>query len=367
MSAFLNALMGGSSDKYNDVIVYDAAETIVGSAAGTYTDGSFTYASSIDSINNLYATYSYDIGFTGNMPIVCLGHGYGGDASTITYAQMHTYAAEGFFVLCIGMRGRNSASGLQDSSGREIYDLYDAIMYARANFSRTSQKKVAWSGFSGGGGNGLALRCKFPDLCNVTVSHYGMSDYGEDPSTGWYYTNPSYAATIASWVGATPAGNINKYKARNSRRAIGLNTKAGKLRIYHNSTDDSVAVIHSKKIGEAIVAAGKSALYTGTYSDTIYQHANYDSVTLADFKNEIKTLQSFNIEAGIFYVVGFLKTKLFEVWLGDGTDGIAKVKFSKSKNKIVVINELSTSQNITVKYNGVTKSDTLISQSVFLF
>lgn len=359
--------MGIASEKYDDIIVNDAAESIIGSAAGTYIDSSFTYPSSIDSISNLYATISCDTGFTGNLPIVCLGHGYGGDATTITYGQMHNYAAEGFFVICVGMRGRNSAGGAQDSSGREIHDIYDAIVFARANYARTSQKKVAWSGFSGGGGNGLALRCKFPDLANITVSHYGMSDYGESSIKGWYFTNPGYAATIASWVDATPASNINKYKARNAIRAIGQNLKSGKLRTYHNNTDDAVSVVHSQEVGAAIVAASKSALYDGQYSDTIYQHSNYDNVTLASFKNEIKTFPSFTITSGIFYVIGFLKTKLFEVWLGDGTDGVAIVKFSHSKKKIIVINELQVNQDVTVIHNAETRASTLVSTVQFQF
>jgi len=125
----------------------NAIETTTGSAAATYGDGNFTYSSSIDSITDLYAVYSYDSGFTADLPIVCFGHGFGGDADTITLAQMHTYAAEGFFVLNIGMRGRNDADGDKDASGREIYDLYDAIEYVKTNYALASNTKAAFVGF----------------------------------------------------------------------------------------------------------------------------------------------------------------------------------------------------------------------------
>lgn len=360
MSVFFNMLCSeNSGDDFAESILFDAPEIIAGGQSNTFVQGTNVYSSTIDPITNLVYNFCYDQGYTSNLPIVCLGHGYGGNADTITFAQMQNYAKYGFFVICIGMRGRNNASGLQDSGGREIYDLYDAIQHVQSNYNLVSTKKVAWSGFSGGGGNGLSLFCRFPDLCNVVVSHYGMSDYGESISTSWWVTNPSYQHTIQSWIGATPGQNIKLYKSRNARRAIATNLKAGKLRLYHNNNDTAVNVVHSKEIETLINNTNKSNLMIAMFSDTLYTHDNYNASTILDFKDEIKNINTFTLKSGGLKIIGWVKVRYFEIWLGDGLSNVGHVMFNIEK-KIFKVSVLEATSPVTImiKFNNITKTYT---------
>ena len=115
-------------------------------------------------ITNLYTRYSYPIGRTA-LPIVVLMHGWSDAASNFSQAAIERIANYGFFVVVPGMRSKDGASGTQDASAREIYDIYDAVVQARAHYPTiTSSDKAAIVGYSGGGGNALAAACKFPDF-----------------------------------------------------------------------------------------------------------------------------------------------------------------------------------------------------------
>jgi len=117
-------------------------------------------------------------------------HGWSDDALVFGDDMLSRFADYGLFVAAIGLRGRNSADGARDASGREIYDIIDAITYIRTNYaSIVDSEKVCIVGYSGGGGNALAAACKFPDMFNVVVDFFGMSDYGRDGTNGWYYNN----------------------------------------------------------------------------------------------------------------------------------------------------------------------------------
>ena len=157
---------------------------LTGITAGSYTHGEFTYSSSIDAITNLYAKYAYDVGFD-NLPIRVLMHGFSQDTTAIDANEMETIAGlSRCFVLVVGMRGRDGADGSLDKSGRELYDIYDAIQYIITNFaSRINPENIIISGYSGGGGNTLGYCCKFPDHHVMAVDYAGISDYTYGPNS----------------------------------------------------------------------------------------------------------------------------------------------------------------------------------------
>ena len=340
----------------------NALEVVTGSASGTYVDDTITYASSIDDITDLYAVTSYDSGFTANLPIVCFGHGFGGDADTITLAQMHEYAAQGFFVLNIGMRGRNSAGGDKDASGREIYDIYDAVEYVKANIARTSKTKVAWSGFSGGGGNGMNLACKIPDLCTVIASHWGVSDYGEDATTGWWQQVSGSRSAIENQVGGTPSIVPNNYKARNARRSL-FQTFRGWLYLFHGSADASVPPSQSQLIYDTFTNNGK---LNATLDINSYTHQNFNGTTLSDFSADIHNREAWKAPLiGSCQIIGFLKTKRFEVQLGNMDNHVANLVYDVNK-KLFTITPLTGEVEVTVIF-GTTQTEIISGVTTFDF
>ncbi len=301
-------------------------------------------------ITNLYSTYSYPEGRTG-LPIVVVMHGFGGSAYSTTSVlnRMAQYEA---FIISPGMRGRNGASGVQDASGREIYDIHDAIEHIKATYaSIVDADQICIAGYSGGGGNALAFAAKFPDYAQYIVSFFGISDYGYDATYGWYPSGN------ASWIGGTPAAVPNAYRARNAVEAIS-NFTGGHLWLFHDDEDDSVPIHHSTRIAAAMQTAGLTN-YTESYTeagdDPRWDHGNpqvgdggepciqAEPVWLqevADKSHAAWTVPT----SGTLRVIGYCVTKRFEVWLGTttragaggGLDEVADVVYNTATNTYTV-------------------------------
>jgi pimeloyl-ACP methyl ester carboxylesterase len=285
-------------------------------------------------ITDLYAKYCYNVNGT-NQPIVVLMHGFTNNAADFPASDMARIAAFGFFVIVPGLRGRDSASGSPDASGREIQDIIDAVEYVRTNFAdHVSADKTALVGYSGGGGNALAAACKFPDYFNVIVDHFGMSDYGRNNPNGWYYNNDgSYTSTIGTYVGDTPTNKPNNYYARDAVAAI-ANYSGGYLYIYHDDQDTAVPVIHSSRIKTVLDAAGLtnySYNISTVGSNPRFTHGYPEDVAglravEATWAATISSQAVWTVPAsGTVTVIGYIKTKRFTVWLnknGTATTGI---------------------------------------------
>ena len=337
----------------------------LGSATGSYTEGNFTYASGIDNITNLYARYSYDAGFS-NCPIVLIIAGWGGNATSIDSATMRRWAARGYFALVAGMRGRNSASGARDASAREIYDLYDAVKYVQQNFGVTNKRKVTVIGYSGGGGNALALCAKFPDLVNVGVSFFGMSDYGYDGTDGWYFTNSSYASEIATAVGDTPANVPNKYRSRYILESLPGNFTGGYLLLYHSPSDSLVNVVHSDNVKAAFDSAAKTNYELNRSTDYAHGYPN-DVEALRNVEPDIlaKSLaqKPWTFPAvGSIRVSGYIKTKRFEIRLGNMDNHVADVAYN-TNDKSYTITPITGEMSVTVLQDGTSATQTISAET----
>lgn len=290
-------------------------------------------------INNLYAKYAYK---NPNAPILMLLHGWDGAAAAYD-GSLSDLAAIGFFVLSVGMRGRDGAGGTRDASGREIYDIYDALQYARSQYSvYASQTKAAIFGGSGGGGNALAFACKFPDAVTSVFDGWGMSDYGRNNPNGWYYNNDGqYTAAIAASVGGTPAQVPDNYYARDATAAI-TNYTGGKLFFYHDTTDSVVPVVHTTRITDALDAAGMvnytNRITTGAYAHGFSMvHGAQSSIVISDMQATALVDPAWTIPAsGTVTVIGYIVTKRFTIWLNQGLDAAATVVYDTAAGTYTV-------------------------------
>lgn len=321
-------------------------------------------------ITNLYLKYSYQL-IGRNMPVVILMHGYNEDASAITQAILDRIAARGLFVAAIGMRGRDGASGSQDNSRREIYDIYDAWSYIKTNFaSKIDDSQLCICGYSGGGGNALAFATKFPDSANMIVSHFGICDYGVDPTYGWTSTN-------TTWIGGNYATVPDNYRACNSVEAIGYNYSGGKLYMWHDQNDATVPPHHSTRVGDAMSAQSRT-----NYSVTITQVGDtyravhgYPIVGTAGEPNihfedtwaaemAAKTYPAWTIPAsGQVRVLGYIVTKRFTIWLGNGLSEAAHVTYDTVAGTYSV-EPLTGSVAVTITQGSLTASQTISSTTV---
>lgn len=305
------------------------------------------YRSSIEpgAIGDLYVQCAYPAGQS-DLPIVLLLHGWRGDADSFDRATIARLAGYGFFVAVPGLRGRNGAAGGRDASGREIYDIYDALTSLRAGFpGLASADKAALAGYSGGGGNALAAACKFPDAWTCVVSHFGMSDYGRDAVDGWHANNGGdYTDEIEASVGGAPAELPNRYSARDATSAI-ANFTGGRLFLFHDRGDDTVPWAHGERIRAAMAAAGPAnttAWFTGPGDDPRWLHGYpLDIPELVEaeavWKAAALAQAAWTVPAaGTLACIGYLKTRRFEVRLGALDDHAATIAYDTAAGRYTV-------------------------------
>jgi pimeloyl-ACP methyl ester carboxylesterase len=289
---------------------------------------SFRYSSSIDAITNLYARASFEE--IADQPIAVIMHGFVQAASNFTDATLIRFKDYGWFAVAVGMRGRDSASGANDASAREMYDIYDAIQHIRSTYSEyVDADRVAIIGYSGGGGNVLGFISRFPDLPVLAVDFFGISDYGYDGTFSYHAQIPAQQANVETAVGGTPASLPNEYKAREHRWSAS-NFK-GKLRIYHDTADASVLVSHSQRTVTQLIADGfTNYVYNESTvgSPDRWTHglpntgeSGDDNIPAeADFSGEPASLPLPTLaDTGTLKINGGVQTSLFRIWLGNGT------------------------------------------------
>lgn len=320
-------------------------------ASKSYTDNSFLYTSSIDSgVTNLYAKYSYDNGVTSalpaTVPVLILMHGYSGDANSLTIADMHRFASYGFFTVAVGMRGRNGASGSIDASGREIYDILDALFYVQSHFGSIVDPVLAYiNGYSGGGGNILACLTKCPDYFAGASSFFGISDYGYNSPYGWYYFY-SGAPTLLNMDIGLRASYPDAYRARFAQDAILSNIQAGGyLEMFHDTEDPLVSVESSRAINSILSGLPNFNYHESNPSSVIrWLHGhpsdhgeliNAESIFIPNLK--LKT--SWNMPtSGTRVINGWFKSRSlnFEIWLSNSES--PRINSVGGRNKVVSLN-----------------------------
>lgn len=308
---------------------WDAAyvypDIILGAATGSYEKDTFTYSSSIDAINNLYGKYNYDDGFT-KQPILLLCHGWSSDADIFSDAEFQNYSSKGFFVVALGLRGRNSASGTLDASGREIQDIIDGINYIRTTFAaKVSSNRNIIVGFSGGGGNTYNAITKNPDTFAVAMAYFGMTDYGESETDSWRITDASYATSIIAAIGDVT--EVDKYKARNVRTAA-LNYNNGWLYGFAKEEDALVNYINTVYVKDLFESSALSN-YEFDISNVIYGHGNYSAARINDVQIKAKYKPAWIYPtSGTISVRGYIKTKLFSIVLDDMMSSVVTVNYN---------------------------------------
>lgn len=332
---------------------YDDA--LRGKATGTYEEEEIVGYDSRDAVANLYYKACRDPGFT-NQPILVVMHGFAEDAAAIAQTTMRRFASRGFLAVAVGMRGRNGADGSPDASGRELGDIVDAVSDARTRYAEfASQTKVYPDGYSGGGGNTYGLMAKFPDFFTGYTVHFGMSDYGADPTYGWWQTN-GYDEAIEDMVGGDPSGAPAAYASREHAKAIPYvlaMSGSRKLTVLHDADDGAVNVVHSDRVRDLVADAGLSArmryLRSESGDDLRYEHgypeASPDLITAeAQWYRDALTARAWKVPpTGTLYVCGYVETKRFSVRLGQAEEEV------DGRSHAVLIDYVDTDEGLTIE------------------
>lgn len=246
-----------------------------------------------------------------------------------------------YLTLQVDMRGRAYSTGNPDCNGWELYDVIDAVNYAREHYSEfiLDPEVVYFESGSGGGGNAFALAGKFPDFFAAVNALYGISDYA------LWYENDSvgeFRDELDVWVGSPPEADRMAYDARSGITTVG--NLLTPLFAAHGETDVRVPSEHSRLFIKKVEELGKKDLVSyyemegvGTRSHlgniTQEQHARMNALAsenLAAHRNPVQLPRK-----GVLVVAGYLFTKAFSVVL-DSIDKVAHLNYDLEKKSFTL-------------------------------
>ncbi len=333
----------------------------------------FTYSSTVSSNAgkplSLTAEITYDRGRT-NAPIMVVMHPFSDLTGQFAayLANARRFEEAGFFVVLPAMRQREGSEGIRDNGGVEIYDIYDAIESVKQTFpGQVDSSNVSITGYSGGGGNVLSALTKFPDYFRVGAAYFGISDYGYNTNSGFYFNGaPERIRTLleAQPGNPTPPSTsqiTDRYLARASNLAS-KNNPFSEIHLFVNRDEKVCFPVHDTSYRDNALAA---ASYPGEFTNImvhigdrgLYQDFNGNGLNDPDeeqywphgqptadqqhagdawYLHRLLTGQipePMLREAGNFFVAGFVKTKRFMLWLGDGQNAAGDLAYSLAASK----------------------------------
>lgn len=348
----------------------------------------FSYLSSISTDSNgplnLVAEVHYD-SMRPNSPIAVVMHGY---SPTSTFDEFRPAAQrlrdKGFFAILVAMRGRDGSDGIRDSGGVEIFDIYDAVEALKKS---TTYKQyvngdiVYITGYSGGGGNTMSALTKFPDYFRAGAGYFGMSDYGYNPVSGWYFDGAaaSHQTQMRTDIGNPTTGGplvLDRYMARASNLAS-VNNPYSEIHLFVNHNEPTCPPINVTSYRDNALAAASFAgefsnitVHIGGYGQ--YQDFNGNGINepqeLQNWPHQLPTADQQNaaelwfmnrLRAGqipqpamnaqdTLFVAGYVKTKPFFLWLGDGQNAAASLEYELSgEQKTFQMEVLSSDKSVT--------------------
>ena len=319
---------------------------------------------------DLLAELNYDDSRT-DAPIAVVMHGY--SPATGNFGNVRGNAQRlrdaGFFVVSVAMRGRDGSAGVRDSGGVEIYDIYEAVEAVKATYTGlVDESNVHITGYSGGGGNVMSALTKFPDYFRAGSSFFGMSDYGYDETAGWYFAGAAsnHQNQLRTDIGNPTLGDpdvADRYHARASSLAA-RNNPYSEIHLFVNDNEVTCPPIHVTRYHENAVAAAQQpgefdnihvhiapshrALYedfngNGTNESserqwwphgfpTADQQAAGEGWYLGRLLDGSIPEPQLNLSDQL-YVAGFVKTRAFEFWIGDGQNGAGLLDYALSESQ----------------------------------
>lgn len=349
-------------------LVILAGVSVVSQLEAANVKTTLTYPSSVTQQSgdwiSLKAELNYNNSLT-NAPIAVVMHGYStsSDVASIR-ANAQRLRDAGFFAISVTMRGREGSQGVRDSGGVEVYDIYDAVESVKAIYAPyVNPTNVHITGYSGGGGNAMSALTKFPDYFCLGSAFFGMSDYGLDPVDGWYQNGATSSRTpqLDADIGNPTTGAplvLDKYRARASNLAS-KNNPYSEIHLFVNWDETICPPVNSTSYWSNAVAAQSFpgefrniTLHLGT--NGVYHDFNSNGVneaselqywahgnSSADQQASAEAWYLPRLKSGLIpwpklndsdelYVAGWVKTRLFEFWLGDGQNAAASLNYSLS-------------------------------------
>ncbi|MCC6442234.1 MAG: alpha/beta hydrolase [Armatimonadetes bacterium] len=310
-----------------------------------------TYPSSIDPLPRLEAAVAYPLGAE-NLPLVLLMHPDMPGTRAELLPDIERLARQGLFAAAVSLRGRDGSDGQPDVNGREAFDIYDAVLHLRRRYAPiVSPDRAHGIGYSSGGANVLACALRFPDFLVSVHAFFPPTDWRAFLET---MDRERFAATlgkegieerlaaIRSFIGGSPEEAPERYRARNLLRAVGNNRQIP-IQLFHDAEDRfTLPFLSESYLARAweLSMANVSLFLSRRGDRERYLHARPSA-----WKGLVEAERHFIPQIlqrvwpapvlppeGALTVLGYLKTKRFEIWLGEGTKSTAEVAYRLKKD-----------------------------------
>jgi len=265
-------------------------------------------------------------------------HGWHMDIGGFSYLDK---PAGKYLRLAVDMRGRKFSEGKQDCNGWELYDVIDAVNYAKVFYRELVAEPdvVYFEAGSGGGGNAYAIIGKFPDFFAACTAQCGISDYAL-----WYRNDKvgEFRDEMDVWIGRSPDQEPLAYRARSGLNL--LENLCTSLYMVHGETDIRVPADHARAYVARAKELGKDSLVTYRELPNVGTNDHWGRATkeqLALFsreseENRVRHTTPVTIpRQGRMIVGGYLFTKAFSVVL-DSIDKTATLDYDLDKDEFKV-------------------------------
>ncbi|MDF2668331.1 MAG: peptidase prolyl oligopeptidase active site region [Paenibacillus sp.] len=253
----------------------------------------------------------------------------------------------------VDMRGRPHSEGEEDCNGWELYDIIDAIQYARLHYADyiVDPDVIYFESGSGGGGNAFAIAGKFPDTFAAVTSLCGMSDYAL-----WYNQDEvgEFRDELDVWIGCSPDDNPMAYRSRSGLETVGnLRTP---IYIVHGEVDSRVPAEHSRRFVAKATEKSKGSLIhyrelPGVGDKGHWSNATAETMAIIAAESEENRrnhrLPVHLPSRGSLTVAGYVFTRLFSIVL-DSIDKVAILEYDMNHNEFEVYCEIECRFTLTV-------------------
>ncbi len=244
-----------------------------------------------------------------------------------------------YLQLQIDMRGRAFSNGCPDCNGWELFDIIDAIEYAKKHYAQyiLDPEVVYFQAGSGGGGNAFAIAGKFPDYFAHVVAMTAMSDYAL-----WYRNDArgEFRDELEVWIGSIE--NEMAYASRSGLTV--LPNLCSPMAIVHGDGDIRVPEYHSSIYVDRAKALGKRPLLHYYKMHGVGGPDHFSFITdwqmdaMKQFCEAQRQAHRMPVQIprrGKMVIAGYLVTKAFSVILKD-IDRVAEIFYDLDSKTFTV-------------------------------
>ena len=269
-----------------------------------------------------------------NVPMAAVMAGFHGTRQNVLETAKRL-ASKGLCAVAVDMRGRGESAGAPDSGAVEIHDIMDALDATADRLGDgVDRNRCSIVGYSGGGGNVFSAITKFPDRFQVAAAFFGIADYAF-----WHRSRARVdcCRTMEKWIGGGPNALPEKYQARNSVLAAG-NCVRTEVHIFWDEGERDCPGSMNERFAEAARHAGNESVHCHVSREGDkhrwihgYPETNPDLIAAEEVfvprmldRHEDISLPS----SGRLVVPGYVVTRRFAFWVGDGQAGTARIEYN---------------------------------------